>query len=426
MGILNLYFWLSCFSAVLLISLVTGGYPALYLSSLKPVSILKGKHKSGALVSSLRKFLVISQFTVAVVLIIGTLTVVKQVQHAKDRPLGYDKDGTIMIEISSPEYYGKFNAFRNELISQNVILEMTQSSSPLTDNWNSNDGFTWKGKDPEFSPYFNTVWVTPEYGRTVGWEVTSGRDFSKNLATDKSAYIINEAAAEYMGLQNPVGTIMHWFGGPDHEIIGVVKNMLTESPFQSISPTIYIIDREENNANFYLIKLNPNQSVQQSLSSIETVIKKLAPGVPFEYQFTDQQHDKKFAAEQRVGQLSGIFAILAIFISCIGLFGMASFMTEKRTKEIGIRKVLGASVLSLWRLLSKDFVTLIVVSCFIALPVAYYGMNQWLQNYTYQTTLDWSLFAFATFGALALTLLTVSFKSVKAANMNPVNSIKSE
>jgi len=422
----DLRFWLASLSTVLLISILTGAYPALYLSSLRPIDTLKGTLKADPLASILRRILVVGQFTVSVVLIIGTLAVVKQVEYTKDRPLGYDKEGTLMIEMSSPEYYGKFDILRTELIKQNAIVEMAQSSSPLTDNWNSNDGFSWKGKDPEFLPYFNTVWITPEYGQTIGWEIVKGRNYSKELTTDKSAYIINEAAAEYMGLQNPVGTVMKWFGGPDHEIIGVAKDMLVESPFQSIAPTIYIIDSRENNINFFLLKLNPNNSVQQSLSLVENTIRTYLPNIPFEYQFTDQQHAEKFATEERIGKLSGIFALLAIFISCIGLFGMASFMTEKRTKEIGIRKVLGASVLSLWQLLSKEFVLLVLVSCLIATPMAYYGMDQWLQNYGYQTTLSWSLFAVAITGALFITLLTVSFKSIKAANMNPVNSIKSE
>ncbi len=419
-------FWLISLSTVLFVSILTGGYPALYLASLRPVSTLKGVVKSGSLASTFRRILVVGQFAVSVVLIIGTLAVVRQVEHTKDRPLGYDKDGTIMIEMSSPEYYGKFEALRTELITQDAIVDMTQSSSPLTANWNSNDGFTWQGKDPEFLPYFNTVWITPEYGNTVGWKIMKGRDYSKELASDRSAYIINEAAAEYMGVENPVGTIMQWFGGPEHEIIGVAENMLTESPFQSIAPTIYIIDREENHANVFLAKLNPDKSLQQSLSIIKKTFGTFLPNIPFEYQFTDQQHALKFSAEERIGKLSAIFAVLAIFISCIGLFGMASFMTEKRTKEIGIRKVLGASVISLWQLLSKEFLILVVISCIIALPIAYYGVDKWLQNYSYQTTLDWSLFATAVCGALAITLLTVSFRSVKAANMNPVNSIKSE
>ena len=419
-------FWLSAFSIIMLVSVVSGSYPAFYLSSLQPIRTLKGAGKTGLLGATLRKSLVVSQFTVSVILIIGTLAVIKQVEHTKDRPLGYDKDGTIMIEMSSPEYYGKFNILKTEFMNQNAIEAMAQSSSPLTDNWNSNDGFTWKEKSPEFAPYFNTVWVTPEYGKTVGWQVLKGRDYSEDLASDKNAYIINEAAVEYMGLENPVSTVMRWHGGTGHEVIGVVKNMLTESPFQSIAPTIYMIDQAENNTNFYLMKLNPNETIQKSLSSIENTINKLVPGVPFEYQFTDQQHARKFAAEERIGKLSGMFALLAIFISCIGLFGMVSFMTEKRTKEVGIRKVLGASVLSLWQLLSKESLALVLISCILALPIAYYGVDQWLQNYTYKTTLDWSLFAIAVFGAFAITLFTVSFKSVKTARMNPANIIKSE
>ncbi len=420
----DLYFWLISIVFISITGFLAGSYPALYLSSLKPIKALKGTFKVGKTAVVFRRALVVFQFSVSVLLIIGTIVVLEQIQYTKDRPLGYNKDGVITIELSTSDFEGKYNLLRNELISSGGIVDMTESSSPMTQVENTNGGFNWQGKDPGFKPSFSVIYVTHDYGNTVNWEITEGRDFSRDISTDSTAYILNEAAVKYMGIENPVGQNMKW-GRNDHKIIGVVKNMLMESPSKPVSPTIYIIDYIHN-TNYITLKLNPDQSVRTSLDQVETVLNDIAPKVPFNPIFVDQEYSKKFEAEERVASLAGIFSILAIFISCLGLFGLASFVAEQRKKEIGIRKVLGATLLNLWKMLTSEFVVLVIVSCVIASPIAYYVLSSWLDNYEYHVNISWWFFVVATISALAITLFTVSFHSIRAAKMNPAKSLRTE
>jgi ABC-type antimicrobial peptide transport system permease subunit len=250
-----------------------------------------------------------------------------------------------------------------------------------------------------------------------------GRDFSREYATDSSAFILNETAARYMGLKDPAGKTIRW-GGRPYTVIGIVKDVLVESPYTPVRPTVYYLSRDWQG--LFLLRINPSWSASKAMATIEKIFKENNPASPFKYSFVDEDFAKKFGDEERIGKLAMNFAILAIFISCLGLFGLASFVAQQRTKEIGIRKVLGASVSGVWRLLSKDFVLLVIISCFIAIPVAYYYMNQWLQKYDYRTSVSWWLFAVAALGALAITLLTVSFQAIKAAIANPVKSLRAE
>jgi ABC-type antimicrobial peptide transport system permease subunit len=367
------------------------------------------------------------QFTVSVVLIIGTIIVYSQIQYTKNRPIGYDGSNLLMIEMKSPDYEGKYDILRNDLKSSGAVEEMSESSSPLTGVWSNNGGFTWDGKDPDLQGEFGTVWITPEFGKVIGWEIAQGRDFSRDLATDSSSVIINEAAVKFMNLENPVGRTIRW--GEDSTagkfvIIGVVKDLLMESPFRSVKQTLFMWN--DNYMSWIELRLNPAKSATESIALIEQVFRRHVPAVPFDYKFVDQEHAEKFAAEERIGTLSGVFAGLAVFISCLGLFGLASFVAEQRTKEIGIRKVLGASITSLWSMLSRDFVFLVIISCFIAVPVAYFALEKWLLNYQYRTDIQWWFFSIPVFMALVITLLTVSFQAMKAALMNPVKSLRSE
>jgi len=419
----NPLFWTAGVAFTLFTGIVAGSYPALYLSSFKPEKVLKGAFKAGRFAALPRKVLVVVQFAVSVVLIIGTIIVFKQIEFAKNRPIGYSRDGLVNIEVTNGDLGKQFNALRADLLQSGAITEIAQASSPTTGVNNDRGDVTWKGKDPAMSDSFGNISVTFGYGKTVGWQFIDGRDFSSANISDSSALVLNEAAVKYMGLKNPVGEIVR-IGKKDLTVIGVIKNMLMESPYDPVKQTFFRIGGSQFDN--VLIKINPNMSAHNAISKIAAVCKTYSPSVPFTYKFADDEFAKKFATEERIGKLASSFAILAIFISCLGLFGMASFMAEQRTKEIGVRKVLGATVFGLWRLISKDFVLLVIISLFIAIPVAYYLMHNWLQGYTYRTGLSWWIFAVTAAGAIVITLLTVSYQSLKAALMNPVKSLKSE
>ena len=423
-------FWFLGVAFIVFTGFMAGIYPAFYLSSFQPVTVLKGVFRFGRSAALPRKILVVVQFAVSVVLIIGTLIVYQQIEYARDRPIGYNRSGLISMELKDPGFKGKLNVLTTELLASGVVSEAATSSAPLTALWNTTGGYTWPGKDSNMESEFANTNVTFDFGKTIGWEVIAGRDFSRELATDSiDAIIINESASKYMGLQNPVGeriTDVDEFGNPEWTkvIIGIVKDVVVASPYEPVMQTIYYYD--ENASNVLHMRIAPSVSASAALPRIKAVLEKVVPSAMFDYKFVDQEYATKFAQEERVGQLAAIFSVLAIFISCLGLFGLASFVAEQRTKEIGIRKVMGASIFNLWRMLSREFVVLVIVSCVAALPASYVLMNNWLEKYEYRTELSWCIFLISCLAAIAVTLLTVSYQSIKAAVANPVNSLRSE
>ncbi len=422
----NPVLWLIAVSFVLITGLIAGSYPAFLLSSFNTVSILKGTFRLGWFSGFSRKTLVVVQFIVSVTLVVGTITVYEQIKYAHNRPIGYDKDGLVttygypFIETArNPNIY---DALREELMNTGAVLNMGKSSSPTTNIYSYQSDFDWEGKDPATIPNFGVVWQSHDYGKTIGVEIIDGRGFSREFASDTAAMILNEAAVEYMGLKDPVGKTVK-FNFMPFTVIGVMRNMLTESPYTPMIPLVHMISYR---ANIITMKLDPTRSAAENLALIEPVFKKFRPAVTFEAQFADLEFERKFNKERRIAGLALAFTLFAIVISCLGLFGLASFTAQQRTREIGIRKVSGASVFNLWSLLSRDFVLLVTISCALAIPIAWMFMKQWLSQFSYATPLPAWIFIAATIGAVLLTLITVSYQAIRAAKANPVKSLRSE
>ena len=425
----NLKFWGVSLLFIVFTAFLSGCYPALYLSSFNPVAVLKGTFKAGRFAALPRKILVVTQFTFSVALIIGTLIVINQIQYSKDRPIGYNKEGLIQIPVMSTEFVGKADIMRDQFMASGAVMEMFTSSSPTTSVWSNRSGYTWEGKPEGFQEDLAHTSVSYEFTKTLGADLVAGRGFSREFATDSNAVILNETAVKYMGIKDPIGKLIKDSDtedpAPPLKIIGVVKDIIVQSPYSPVKQAMYVFDKHGND-NYYNLRLNPDESVSSSLAVIEKTFKENFPNTPFEYQFIDQEYARKFRAEERIASLAKVFTILAILISCLGLFGLASFVAEQRTKEIGVRKILGASISQLWVLLSKDFITLVVIALLIASPVAYYMMGNWLQKFTYRTDISWHVFLIAASGALIITLITVSIQAIRAATANPVDSLRTE
>ncbi|HEY4327324.1 MAG TPA: ABC transporter permease [Mucilaginibacter sp.] len=415
-------FWLAGLAFSIITGVIAGSYPAFYLSSFKPVKVLKGTFKAGRFASLPRQVLVILQFTVSVTLIIGSIIVFKQVQYTQNRPVGYNRTGMVQIHMTTPALHKQFSAFRDDLVRSGAVSEVAESGAAITNVWSYANDIDWRGKAPGIQGDFDVRPISPEYGKTIGWKLVAGRDFSLAYPADSASVVLNEAAIKFMGLKNPLGETVKWYR--NFKVIGVVKNMVMASPYDPIKPALFYMSPFMGN--YVNIKLNPGMGTHQALAAVGVIFTLYDPAEPFDYQFTDKEYASKFANEERIGELAAFSTILAIFISCMGLFGMASFMAEQRIKEIGVRKVLGATVFNLWRLLSTDFVVLVVISLLIATPIGYYFMYNWLQKYQYRVELSWWIFAATGLGAVVITLATVSYQSIKAALANPVKSLKAE
>jgi ABC-type antimicrobial peptide transport system permease subunit len=415
-------FWLGSLALIAFTGIVAGSYPALYLSSFNPVKVLKGTLLSGKSAVLPRRILVVTQFVISILLISATVIVYQQIQYIKNREVGYDPNNLIMIPASL-DVNKNYAVIKQELVKTGMINAVTRTMSPITDIWWRSPAPDWEGKPANTDMIFSGETTDVDFTKTMGIKILAGRDFS-GTPSDSSAMLLNKAAVEAMGVKNPVGMQMRYGSDAAYTVIGVTDNVIMGSPFEAVDPMMVFYNA--NWANSVSIRLNQSVQPQKALQSIATIFKKYNPTVPFEYQFVDQEFAKKFITEDLISKLTNIFAGLAIFICCIGMAGLASFTIEKRIREIGIRKVLGASVQQVLTLISKEFLKLVLIAFVIAVPLTWWLMSNWLQKYTFR--IDISLWLFGIIGVvvLLLTLAVVSLNTMKAAMSNPVKNLRTE
>ena len=419
----NPWFWGTTLAIVLFTGVLAGSYPALYLSAFKPSAVLKGTFNKINTLITPRKVLVVVQFSVAIILITATIVVKQQISNVQNRKLGYNKDQLIYVNMEG-DVENNFASIKTELLDGGFASSVSKTNSPITESWSNSWGFEWPGKNPDNKTLVHRLVADEAIIKTMGLRLKEGRDLDlKKYPTDSTAAILNESAVQLMGFKDPLGKTIK-DNGVDWHIVGVVEDFVFNSPFQKIEPMV--IEGAKAWFTMIHIKFNPHNTVSDNLAGTEVIFEKYNPNYPFTYEFVDEDYAKKFTSEQRIEKLASLFTLLTILISCLGLFGLASYMAQNRIKEIGVRKVLGASVSGITTLLSKDFLKLVVISLLIAIPISWYTMNQWLQDFAYRIQLSWWIFGLAGFLALAIAFVTVGYQAIKAAKSNPTKSLRME
>jgi ABC-type antimicrobial peptide transport system permease subunit len=419
----NPYFWLGISGFAIFTGLIAGSYPAFYLSTFRPISVLKGTFKTSYNLVSVRKILVVLQFSCAITFIICTVIIYKQIQYGSKRDPGYKRDHLAFVYVKGA-MNKKYDLIKHDLLNSAAVTSVTRSNSPVCYTWKGDDNYTWSGSKADNKTWFAEFEIDNDFMETMGLKIVSGRVINTNkYPGDSSSMLINESAAKLMGFKDPIGQIVRkektsWV------VVGVIRDFVSNSPLYGIPPMVLQGPRKTFGAISF--RLNSQHSLSENMNTVESIFKKYIPDYPIISGYVDEADTKKLEDERRTGIQSALFGGLAVLISCLGLFALAAYTAESRIKEIGIRKVLGASVTGITVLLSKEFIKLVVISFVIASPVAWWLMNNWLQNYNYRVNIGWLVFAITGGLSLLIAVVTVSYQAIKAAVSNPVVSLRAE
>jgi len=420
----SIWFWVSAIGFILFTGLLAGSYPAFFLSSFQPVKVLKGTFKAANALVTPRKVLVVLQFTFAIILIISTIIVTQQINFGKDREVGYER-ANMAYHFMTGDIDKNYQLIRQELLSSGAVTAVCRTNSPWTQRYSDTWGFVWKGKDPNDKTDFIRENADQDVVATTGVKLVAGRDLDLvHYLTDSNGILLNESAVKAMHFKDAIGQEIRDDDVVFH-VVGVIKDFIIESPYTPITPMV-IVGAKQPWYNVVNVRFNSRNSSEANLKKMEAIFRKYNPQYPFEYQLVDEEYTRKFDESRKIGTLAGLFAVLTVFISCLGLFGLATYMAENRVKEIGVRKVLGASVAGITTLLSKDFLMLVLLSFVVATPIAWFAMFKWLQSFPYRVSISWWVFAMAAGLSMAIAVLTVSFQAIRAGMANPARSLRSE